>query len=45
MWNAGPDPARILNRVGAPHGIRFFADWTAELKAVYGLRVVGEPDE
>ena len=74
MWNAGADPARIievytpggfelffgdfderlrqgpmalddLNRVGAPHGIRFFDDWTAELKAAHGLRVVGEPDE
>jgi hypothetical protein len=74
MWNAGADPARIievytpggfelflddlderlrqgpmslhdLNRVGAPYGIRFFDDRTAELKAAHGLRVVGEPDD
>lgn len=71
MWNAGPDPARImelytpggfelffedfgerlrqgpvgldeLNALGEPHGIRFFDDWVPELKATYGVRVVGE---
>jgi quercetin dioxygenase-like cupin family protein len=71
MWNAGPDPARLievytpggfelffkdfgerirqgpvgldeLNRLGEPHGIQFFDDWVAELKAAYNLRVIGE---
>jgi quercetin dioxygenase-like cupin family protein len=71
MWNAGPEPARIielytpggferffkdfgdrlrqgpigldeLNRVGEPHGIRFFDDWIPDLKAAYNLRVIGE---
>ena len=71
MWNAGPEPARLievytpggferffndfgdrvregpvgldeLNRLGEPHGIRFFDDWIAELKATYNLRVIGE---
>ena len=71
MWNAGPEPARLievytpggferffndfgdrvregpvgldeLNRLGEPHGIRFFDDWIAELKATYHLRVIGE---
>jgi quercetin dioxygenase-like cupin family protein len=71
MWNAGPEPARIielytpggfelffkdfgarlrqgpigldeLNRLGVPHGIRFFDDWIPDLKAAYGLRVIGE---
>lgn len=71
MWNAGPEPARIievytpggferffkdfserlgqgpvgleeLNRIGAPHGIRFFDDWIAELKAAYNVRLIGE---
>jgi quercetin dioxygenase-like cupin family protein len=70
MWNAGSDPARIievytpggfelffqdfderlrdgplgldeLNRLGEPHGIRFFDDWTPELTATYDLRVIG----
>jgi hypothetical protein len=71
MWNAGPEPARIielytpggfelffkdfgerlrqgptgldeLNRLGEPHGIRFFDDWSPDLKAAYNLRVIGE---
>jgi quercetin dioxygenase-like cupin family protein len=71
MWNAGPEPARIielytpggfelffkgfgerlrerpigldeLNRLGEPHGIRFFDDWISELKAAYNLRLVNE---
>ena len=71
MWNAGREPARIielytpggfelffkdfgerlrqgpvwldeLNRLGEPHGIRFFDDWISELKADYGLRLIGE---
>jgi quercetin dioxygenase-like cupin family protein len=71
MWNAGPEPARLIevytpggferffndfgdrvregpvgldepNRLGEPHGIRFFDDWIAELKATYHLRVIGE---
>ena len=71
MWNAGPEPARLievytpggferffndfgdrvregpvgldeLNRLGEPHGIRFFDEWIAELKATYNLRVIGE---
>ena len=71
MWNAGPEPARLievytpggferffndfgdrvregpvgldeLNRLGEPHGIRFFDDWIAEIKATYNLRVIGE---
>jgi quercetin dioxygenase-like cupin family protein len=71
MWNAGPEPARIielytpggfelffkdfgerlrrgpigleeLNRLGEPHGIRFFDDWIPDLKAAYNLRVIGE---
>ena len=31
-----------LNRLGEPHGIRFFDDWIPDLKAAYNLRVVGE---
>ncbi len=71
MWNAGPEPARImelytpggfelffedfgerlrhgpigldeLNALGEPHGIHFFDDWIPDLKAAYGLRVIGE---
>ena len=71
MWNAGPEPARLvelhtpggfelffkdfgdrlrqgpigldeLNQLGEPHGIRFFDDWTQDLKAAYNLRVIGE---
>lgn len=71
MWNAGAEPARLielytpggfemffhdfgerlrqgpirldeLNDLGKPHGIRFFDDWVADLKATYGLRLVGE---
>lgn len=71
MWNAGPEPARIievytpggfelffkdfgerlrqgpigleeLNRLGEPHGIRFFDDWIPDLKAAYNLRLIGE---
>jgi mannose-6-phosphate isomerase-like protein (cupin superfamily) len=30
-----------MNRVGEPHGIRFFDDWVAELTAAYGVRVIG----
>ena len=30
-----------LNRLGEPHGIRFFDDWIPDLKAAYDLRVVG----
>jgi quercetin dioxygenase-like cupin family protein len=70
MWNAGRDPARIielytpggfelffkdfgerlrrgpigvdeLNRLGEPHGIRFFDDWIPDLTAAYDLRVIG----
>jgi hypothetical protein len=71
MWNAGREPARIielytpggfelffkdfgerlrrgpigldeLNRLGEPHGIRFFDDWIPDLKAAYNLRLIGE---
>ena len=71
MWNAGREPARIielytpggfelffkdfgerlrqgpigldeLNRLGEPHGIRFFDDWIPDLKATYNLRLIGE---
>jgi hypothetical protein len=71
MWNAGPEPARLielytpggfehffkdfgarlrqgpvgldeLNRLGEPHGIRFFDDWVSDLKAAYNLRLIGE---
>jgi quercetin dioxygenase-like cupin family protein len=73
MWNAGPEPARIielytpggfelffkdfgerlrqgpigldeLNRLGEPHGIRFFDDWIPDLKAAYNLRLIGDAD-
>ena len=33
-----------LNRLGEPHGIRFFDDWIPELKAAYNLRLIVEPD-
>jgi quercetin dioxygenase-like cupin family protein len=71
MWNAGSEPARIielytpggferffrdfgarlrqgpiglheLNRLGEPHGIRFFDDWIPGLKVTYNLRLVSE---
>ena len=38
----GPIALDELNRLGAPHGIRFFEDWIAELKATYNVRLVGE---
>jgi quercetin dioxygenase-like cupin family protein len=38
----GPIGLDELNRLGAPHGIRFFDDWTADLKASYNLRLIGE---
>jgi hypothetical protein len=31
-----------LNRLGEPHGIRFFDDWIPDLKAAYDLRLIGE---
>jgi quercetin dioxygenase-like cupin family protein len=38
----GPIGLDELNRLGAPHGIRFFADWIAELKSTYNVRLIGE---
>jgi quercetin dioxygenase-like cupin family protein len=38
----GPVGLDELNRLGKPHGIQFFDDWIAELKAAYNLRVIGE---
>lgn len=38
----GPIGLDELNRLGKPHGIRFFDDWIAELKATYNLRLIGE---
>ena len=38
----GPIGLDELNRLGKPHGIRFFDDWIPELKAAYHLRVIGE---
>jgi hypothetical protein len=38
----GPVGLEELNRLGEPHGIRFFDDWIADLKAAYNLRVIGE---
>jgi quercetin dioxygenase-like cupin family protein len=38
----GPVGLEELNRLGDPHGIRFFEDWIPELKAAYNLRVVGQ---
>jgi hypothetical protein len=38
----GPIGLDELNRLGAPHGIRFFDDWIPELRAAYNLRVIGE---
>jgi hypothetical protein len=38
----GPTGLDELNRLGEPHGIRFFDDWIPDLKAAYDLRVVGE---
>ena len=38
----GPIGLDELNRLGAPHGIRFFEDWIADLKATYNVRLVGE---
>jgi hypothetical protein len=38
----GPVGLDELNRLGEPHGIQFFDDWIAELKAAYNLRVIGE---
>lgn len=31
-----------LTAIAARHGIHYFDDWTAELKATYGLRLLGE---
>jgi Cupin domain len=31
-----------LNRLGEPHGIRFFNDWIPKIKVAYDLRVFGE---
>jgi quercetin dioxygenase-like cupin family protein len=38
----GPVGVDELNMIGARHGIRFFDDWIAELKAAYNVRVIGE---
>jgi hypothetical protein len=38
----GPIGLGELNRLGEPHGIRFFDDWIPDLKAAYNLRVIGE---
>ena len=42
MWNAGPEPARIIE-VYTPGGFElFFDDWVPDLKATYNLRLIGE---
>ena len=38
----GPIGLDELNRIGEPHGIRFFDDWISDLKAAYGLCLIGE---
>ena len=38
----GPIGLDELNRLGGPHGIRFFADWIADLKETYNVRLIGE---
>jgi hypothetical protein len=38
----GPIGLDELNRLGEPHGIRFFDDWIPDLKAAYNLRLIGE---
>jgi hypothetical protein len=38
----GPIGLEELNRLGEPHGIRFFDDWIPDLKAAYDLRLIGE---
>jgi quercetin dioxygenase-like cupin family protein len=38
----GPIVIDELNRLGAPHGIRFFDDWIPDLKAAFNLRLIGE---
>jgi hypothetical protein len=38
----GPVGLEEWNRLGEPHGIRFFDDWILDVKAAYDLRVVGE---
>jgi hypothetical protein len=38
----GPIGLQELNRLGEPHGIRFFDDWIPALKAAYDLRLIGE---
>jgi quercetin dioxygenase-like cupin family protein len=38
----GPIGLDELNRLGEPHGIRFFDDWVPDLKAEYNLRLIGE---
>lgn len=38
----GPVGLDELNVLGAPHGIAFFDDWIEDLKASYGLRLIGE---
>jgi quercetin dioxygenase-like cupin family protein len=38
----GPIGLEELNRLGEPHGIRFFDDWISDLKAAYNLRLIGE---
>jgi hypothetical protein len=38
----GPVGLDELNRLGEPHGIRFFDDWIPDLKAAHDQRVVGE---
>jgi hypothetical protein len=37
----GPVGLDELNRLGEPHGIRFFDDWVPELTATYHLRLIG----
>lgn len=42
LLQRGPAGLDELNRIGEPHGIRFFDDWIPELKAAYDVRVIGE---
>jgi hypothetical protein len=38
----GDDAHGVIIKLYSEHGIQFFDDWIAELKAAYNLRVIGE---
>jgi hypothetical protein len=43
MKRPGPDMPQQLGALAAAHNTTLSMDWVAELKATYGLKLLGEP--